>query len=96
MGGVGDCPSVSIRVLYSYTKAADGSLVIAEKGELELTDIKFDGHVLSGRATTPEGQKLPGGWEMKLTGENEAEVRLTSEDGAQQKQPPVKLHRTHK
>jgi hypothetical protein len=84
------------RVLYSYTKAADGSPVVAEKGELELTDIKFDGHVLSGGVTAPAGQKLPGGWEMKLTGENEAEVRLTNEEGSQQEQPPVKLHRSRK
>lgn len=83
------------RVLYSYTKTADGSPVVAEKGELELTEIKFDGRVLSGGAATPDGRKLPGGWEMKLTGENEAEVRLTGDEGAQQKQPPVKLHRKH-
>lgn len=87
---------IGTRVLYSYTKAADGSPVVAEKGELELADIKFDGHVLSGGVTTPDGQKLPGGWEMKLTGENEAEVRLTGEEGSQQKQPPVKLHRSRK
>ncbi|HYY93584.1 MAG TPA: hypothetical protein VE713_03630 [Pyrinomonadaceae bacterium] len=84
------------RVLYSYTKAADGSPVVAEKGEIELTDIKFDGRVLSGGAAAPDGDKLPGGWEMKLTGENEAEVRLTGGDGPRQNQPPVKLHRAHK
>src|ERR1051326_2288396 len=65
------------RVLYSYNKSADGSPVVAEKGEVELTDIKFDGHVLTGGVATPDGDKLPGGWEMKLTGEDEAEVRLT-------------------
>jgi len=82
------------RILYAYTKAADGSAVVAEKGELDLTDIKFDGKVLSGRTTTREGNSLPGGWEMKLTSDDDAEVRVTGDDvPEQQKKLVVKLHR---
>lgn len=85
------------RVLYSYTKAADGSPVVAEKGEVELIDIKFDGQVLSGGVRTPDGDKLPGGWEMRLVDENKAEVRLTGDDlPEQQRKASVILHRTHK
>lgn len=82
------------RILYRY--GANGS-DSPEKGEVELVNIRAQANVLSGDVTSPEGEHLPGSWEMKLTGAKEAEVRVTGNDvPEEQKQLVLKLHRVQR
>lgn len=84
------------RLLYSYTPGANPQSPVVEKGAVELVNIHAQGNILSGDVTGPEGKRLPGGWEMKLTGDREAEVRATgSEVPEEHKKLVLKLHRPH-
>ena len=79
------------RILYHYGANSSDS---PEKGEVELVNIRAQANVLFGDVTSPEGEHLPGSWEMKLTGAKEVEVRVTGNDVPQeQKQLVLKLHR---
>lgn len=85
------------RLLYHYTPGTNPQSPVVEKGEVELVNIRAQGNVISGDVTSPEGKQLPGGWEMKLTSDKEAEVRATGKDVLEeQKKLALKLHRLRK
>jgi hypothetical protein len=85
------------RLLYSYASGANSESPVVEKGEVNLVNIHAEANVLSGNSATPAGEPLPGDWEMKLTGENEVEVRVIGNDvPEEQKKLVLKLHRPRK
>jgi hypothetical protein len=85
------------RLLYRYASGASSESPVVEKGEVNLVNIHAEANVLSGNSATPEGEPVPGDWEMKLTGENEVEVRVTGNDvPEEQKKLVLTLHRQPK
>jgi hypothetical protein len=82
------------RRLYSYASGTNSGSPVVEKDEVDLVNIHAEANVLSGSSATPEGERVPGDWEMKLTGEKEVEVRVTGDDvPEEQKKLVLKLHR---
>lgn len=82
------------RFLYGYGRGENSTAAVVEKGELELVNLHTEANVLVGDVTTPDGKRLPGRWEVKLTGAKEAELRVTgNEVPEEQRKLVVKLHR---